>query len=405
MQRAVAAALIKPGRTRLMNPGNSADDKAALSIIKQLGAKVEFVDNSIEITGCDFGHFSGTIYCNESGLSARLFTSLAALSDAEITINGSGSLTKRPFGFFEIVLPELNVRCESTNGSLPLQIKGPLVPKNIVIDGSVSSQFLTGLLFAYSAAGISNVTIEVKELTSKPYIDLTLSVLQDFGLTVPKNLDYRQFVFESGKKRTTTELLEYRVEGDWSAAAFLLVAGVTSGTSLEVKGLNLESVQADKMILTALQRAGSDMVIRHNCIEVKRSAIKGFQFDAIDCPDLFPPLVALAAHAEGRSVITGIHRLEYKESNRANTLQSEFRKMGVEVEFKGDDMIITPPDVVNATVVNSHNDHRIAMALAVAALGAKGETVIEGAGSVNKSYPDLWKDLSKLNALVSLTET
>jgi 3-phosphoshikimate 1-carboxyvinyltransferase len=399
----VAASLLRQGRTRLLNPGNSADDQAALSIIKQLGADVSFHENVIEITGCDFTHFSGTLDCNESGLSARLFTSLAALSDSEITITGSGSLSKRPFGFFETVLPGLNVRCKSTNGSLPLQIKGPLEPKNIVIDGSVSSQFLTGLLFAYSAAGVKDVTIEVEELASQPYIDLTLSVLQDFGLTVPKNLDYQKFVFDDIIKTTSRALLEYRVEGDWSAAAFLLVAGAIGGSGVEVKGLNLESVQADKMILTALQRAGADVVIRHDCIEIKKSVIKGFQFDASHCPDLFPPLAALAAHAEGRTVLTGVHRLEYKESNRASTLQSELGKIGVEVELKGDDMIINPTGMVTASTVSSHNDHRIAMALAVAGLGAKGEMIIEGAESVNKSYPHFWKDLSKLNVLVSLT--
>jgi 3-phosphoshikimate 1-carboxyvinyltransferase len=406
MQRAVAAALIQPERRTLLgNPGNSADDQAAFSIIKQLGAKVEIHQYTAEITGADFSNFSGILHCGESGLSARLFTALAALSNNEVTITGEGSLNKRPFDFFDEVFPLVGVTCKSNNGQLPLIIKGPLVPANITIDGSVSSQFLTGLIFAYIAAGADGVTIEVENLNSKPYIDLTLQVLDDLCLDAPVNEDYKRFVFKKRHLKTNQkEIWTYDIESDWSGAAFLLVAAAINGSSVRIKGLNRDSVQADRKILQALKAAGVEFDETADTIEISKSELTGFEFDAVDCPDLFPPLIALAAYCKYESRIKGVHRLKHKESDRAATLQEEFAKTGIKIEFEGDEMIVLPGPVQGA-VTNSHNDHRIAMALAVAGLGAKGEMIIEGADAVNKSYPDFWKHLSKLNALVSLTDS
>ena len=187
MQRACAAALIKGGRTVLHNPGISADDKAALDIITQLGAEVKEEGDTIVINSNGVRARNDEINCGESGLSVRMFTSIAALNHERIRVNGKGSLVNRPLSFFNEVLPQLGVECESNNGHLPLQIKGPLHPKNIEVDGSLSSQFLTGLLFAYSAAGARAVSIHVKNLNSKPYIDLTLKLMKDFRLPVPDN--------------------------------------------------------------------------------------------------------------------------------------------------------------------------------------------------------------------------
>ena len=406
MQRAVAAALVEPERmTRLINPGVSSDDKAALSIIKQLGAKVSDRGYAIEITGADFRDFSGTIHCGESGLSARLFTAMAALSKNEVIIEGEGSLKKRPFGFFEKTLPLLGVSCRSDNGHLPLFVKGPLIPANIRIDGSLSSQFLSALIFAYTAAGAEGVTIEVEDLSSRPYIDMTLEVLNDLCFYGPKNYDYKRFVFEKRRSKQKEKIIfEYNIERDWSAAAFLLVAGAVNGSSIQIKGLNLDSLQGDRKILLALKAAGADMKETSDHIEITKSDLRGFAFDATDTPDLFPPLVALAAYCKYESRITGIHRLEHKESNRAETLKEEFGKAGIAITFEGDDMIVHP-GTVRGALVNSHNDHRIAMALAVAALGAEGKIEIEGAESVNKSYPGFWQDMQNANALVSLTDT
>ncbi len=400
MQRACAAALLKGGKTVLHNPGVSNDDEAALDIIQQLGAMVQKVDDTIVIESNGVVPVSNEINCGESGLSARMFTSIAALSKTPITVTGYGSLLKRPFHFFTEVLPQLGVKVDSDNSLLPLKITGPLQPWTIEIDGSLSSQFLTGLLFAYAAAGARDVTINVNNLASKPYIDLTLQVMKDFGLPVPVNNNYESFVF-SGNPITPlpNNPITYQVEGDWSGGAFLLVAGAVAG-DIVVKGLDVYSMQADKATLQALIQSGASMSIEAEQIVVRKSKLKAFHFNATDCPDLFPPLVALAAYCEGTSVIEGLRRLTHKESNRGLTLQEEFSKMGVEIGFQDDLMLIKGGNGVKGATVHSRHDHRIAMACAVAALGAEGEVTIDEAEAVNKSYPQFWAHLAKLNVKV-----
>lgn len=403
MQRACAAALLKGGTTILHNPGISNDDEAALTIIQQLGAVVE-TENDKLIIRCSgkVQPVSNSINCGESGLSVRMFTSIAALSNQAITITGEGSLLNRPLSFFNEVFPQLEVQCQS-NGSLPLQIKGPLQPKNIEVDGSLSSQFLTGLLFAYSAADAGDVTITVKHLNSKPYVGLTLKVMSDFGLKTPVNNNYEEFYFP---KKSITQfdhsVFNYAVEGDWSGGAFLLVAGAIAGT-ITVKGLDVFSTQADKNILQALMQCGANLSVKEEQIEVKANKLKAFHFNATDCPDLFPPLVTLAAYCEGTSVMEGVHRLTYKESNRAETLQSEFNKMGIDINLQNDLMLIKGGEVKGATV-SSHHDHRIAMACAVAALKAHGKVIIEDAEAVNKSYPQFWEHLQQITDHGSITK-
>jgi 3-phosphoshikimate 1-carboxyvinyltransferase len=221
MQRACAAALLVKGISELHNPGHSNDDKAALDIIQRLGAKAALENGVWKIESGGVDPVDTTINCGESGLSIRMFTPLAALSDKEITINGSGSLVTRPMDFFDAILPKLNVKVKSQGGKLPLIIQGPLVPTNIEVDGSLSSQFLTGLLMAYAAAGASNVSIKVKDLKSKPYIDLTLSVMKSFGLKVPENRNYEEFWFDESTPAPELLTHNYTIEGDWSGGAFL----------------------------------------------------------------------------------------------------------------------------------------------------------------------------------------
>jgi len=405
MQRACAASLLKGGKTVLHNPGVSDDDEAALDIISQLGAIVEKEKETVIISSQGVQPISQEINCGESGLSARMFTSVAALSQTPITVTGRGSLVKRPFSFFTDVLPQLGVGCASNNGLLPLHIKGPLQPRDIAIDGSLSSQFLTGLLFAFSAAKAADVTITVHNLNSEPYIALTLQVMKKFGMRVPVNQDYQSFYFpkESSPVSAAQTSFTYPVEGDWSGGAFLLVAGAIAG-DIVVKGLDVFSTQADKAVLQALMKSGAILSIEESKIEVRKSRLKAFQFDATDCPDLFPPLVALAAYCEGTTVIEGVHRLTHKESNRALTLQEEFAKMGVEISFQDDLMLVRGGNGVNGAAVHCRHDHRIAMACGVAALGASSDVSIEDAEAVNKSYPQFWEHIEKLSATLSTSK-
>jgi 3-phosphoshikimate 1-carboxyvinyltransferase len=400
MQRACAAALLSHGITNILNPGHSNDDLAAKDVVSRLGAEI-ILDTPGELVIKSYGvnPSSDNINCGESGLGIRMFTPLAALSERELTINGTGSLLKRPMHFFDEVFPKVGIQIKSSDGHLPLTIKGPLRPATIEIDGSLSSQFLTGMLMAYAASSTTDVEIYVKDLKSKPYIDLTLDVLKKFGVDV-ENDRYQTFRFSRNNKGLTST--SYTVEGDWSGGAFLLVAGAIAG-DITVKGLGRDSTQADKQIIQALTDAGASIRVMTNIIEVGRGDLKAFSFDATDCPDLFPPLVSLASFCEGTTYIRGVSRLEHKESNRGVTLQDEFRKMGVSIELDGDIMRVHGINEVNRATVHSRHDHRIAMACAVAALRADGDVVIEEAEAVEKSFPDFYEKLQQLGASIQIT--
>lgn len=404
MQRGCAAALLQDGDTIINNPGGSNDDLAALEVIKILGATVLNEGNKIHINSKGVKPVTGEMNCGESGLGIRMFTPIAALSNTAITVNGTGSLLTRPMDFFDEIFPKLSIDIQSQKGKLPIKIKGPLQPKDITIDGSLSSQFLTGLLMAYGNAATEPVTITVINLKSKPYIDLTLQVMKHFGYDVTNN-NYGSFLLKP-RKKNTGETINYTVEGDWSGGAFLLVAGAIAG-KISVMGLDTYSTQADKAILQALINCGCTISIQPNQIDIAPpstgiGSLKPFHFNATDCPDLFPPLVALAAYCNGTTVIEGVNRLAHKESDRGLTLQQEFGKMGIEITLQDDLMLVKGGTGVRGAVVHSHHDHRIAMACAVAALKASGETIIEEANAINKSYPDFFDHLKKLNAMVTL---
>lgn len=399
MQRACAAALVKKGTSYIHNPGISNDDKAALDIIRKLGAIIRWDTDVLVIESNGVQPVSESIHCGESGLSIRMFTPIAALAQQPVTITGEGSLVTRPMDFFDAILPQLQVQVNSNQGKLPLYIKGPLQPQNITIDGSLSSQFLTGLLMAFAASAhqlTKPVTITVNNLKSKPYIDLTLNVMEQFGLPVPVHHQHETFTFQPAAVKEMP--VHYTVEGDWSGAAFLLVAGAVASQEMVVKGLDVFSTQADKQILQALMDCGCKLSVQAEQIEVGKAALKAFHFNATDCPDLFPPLVALAAYCSGTTVIEGVTRLAHKESNRALTLQEEFGKLGVAIRLQDDLMLIEGGVGVKGGSVHSHHDHRIAMACAVAALSAQGPVTIQEADAINKSYPTFYEHLQKLGA-------
>lgn len=419
MQRACAAALIHIGKTIIHNPGHSNDDLAALEVIQKLGAIIitqnpaskKIHPSPIEVNSNGVKPIGPTMNCGESGLGIRMFTPIAALSNELISIEGKGSLVKRPMHFFDEILPLVGVKVQSQKGFLPIQIQGPLVPANITIDGSLSSQFLTGMLMAYAATGKQDIEIKVIDLKSKPYIDLTLSVLNAFGWKV-EHTNYESFRFLVHAPLKT--VIEYTVEGDWSGAAFLLVAGAIAGP-IKVKGLQLNSTQADKKIMEALTSAKANMKQEEDGILIGPSAgasnnksnnfsngLIAFEFDATDCPDLFPPLVALASVCNGVTKIKGVSRLAHKESDRGLTLQTEFAKMGIQIHLVGDEMLIYGGTIIQSATVFSQHDHRIAMACGVAALVANGPIEITEAEAINKSYTDFFTHLQELGAKVDI---
>ena len=293
----------------------------------------------------------------------------------------------------EEALTQLGVKCTSSGGFLPLTVQGPIVGGYCEIDGSVSSQLLTGLLMALPLA-VRDSEIKVNNLKSRPYIDMTIQILKSFGITI-QNTGYSLFQIPGNQKYIPHI---YTVEGDWSGGAFLLVAGAVNG-QISVQGLRRDSMQSDMAIIKALEKAGAQMKISENQIDIFKSELKPFEFDATESPDLFPPLVTLASYCDGVSNIKGVSRLIYKESDRASALKEEFGKMNISIEVKDDLMSVTGGQLQGARV-ESHNDHRIAMAVAVASLGATGRVYIRDSQCVAKSYPGFFDDLRHLGAVV-----
>ena len=391
-QRAIAAALLADGQSIIHNPSYCDDSLAAMSIAVGLGARLEPQAGELKING------SGVLKepklnCGESGLAIRMFSPIAALYPAEITMVGANSLKKRPMSMIEEALTQLGVKCTSTKGFLPLTIQGPIAGGKIEIDGSISSQLLTGLLMALPLAA-KDSEIKVNNLKSRPYINMTMQILRSFGIMV-HNTDYALFQISGNQKYIPQN---YTVEGDWSGGAFLLVAGAVNG-HLTVQGLRTDSMQSDMSIINAIEKAGAKIKISENQIEISKSALKAFDFDATDSPDLFPPLVALASYCDGISNIKGVSRLVYKESDRAVTLRDEFGKMKINIEIR-DDLMSVKGGQPQGAHVESHDDHRIAMAVAIASLRATGIVSIRDSQCVAKSYPGFFDDLRSLGAII-----
>lgn len=387
MQRAIAISLLSNGKSTLLNPTYSNDSLAAIDVAQKLGAKIIKSDNSVEIIG-GFNPVANILSVGESGLGMRMFSPIASLYENEITISGEGSILSRPT-LVENALQQLGVTCETKNGFLPLKLKGGLKGGFAEIDGSMSSQFLTGLLIALPFAK-NDSTLKVNNLKSKPYIDITLEILSEFGIEIINN-NYEEFFIKGNQ---TAQAKEYFIEGDWSGASFWLVAGAIS-ENINIQGLNSNSVQADKAMLDVIKMVGANVKIENNEIKISKNKLDAFEFDATDCPDLFPPLATLAANCNGISKIKGVHRLEHKESNRAETLQKEFSKVNINIEILNDEMIIKGGEIEGGTI-HSNNDHRIAMAGAILALNAKDSITIENAESINKSYPNFFTDLERV---------
>ena len=367
------------------------DTLSALNCIKMLGAEAERTDEHTIVVEGGLKPRGNLLSVGESGLSARLFTPIAALCGEPIVISGEGTLLYRPMDMMIQPLRALGVDVRDGGGRLPIEVCGPMKGGQIDVDGSVSSQFITGLLLSLPLAEQDTV-INVNAAVSKPYLDMTIDTAERFGVAIEHN-DYEQFYIAGGQSYEATE---YDVEGDWSAAAMLLVAGAVAG-EVAVKNISTLSKQADVAICDALVRAGAELTSESDMVSAAHRELHGFEFDATNCPDLFPALATLAAAAEGESRIKGTHRLEHKESNRAEAIRTEFGKLGIEVDLSEEDIMIIRGGAIRGGVeVDSHGDHRMAMTLAVAGLLSDGGVTIHGAESVAKSYPDFFETLQML---------
>ncbi|MDF1547500.1 MAG: 3-phosphoshikimate 1-carboxyvinyltransferase [Bacteroidales bacterium] len=396
LQRHIVAAMLAKGKSVIHFESMSEDAEAVLGVAKSLGGRVVENKNSLEIVG-GINNPAKNLYIGESGLGLRMLSPILAATAFPFEISGSGSLLKRPVDFVVDTLLKCGVEIKSTEGSLPLKMQGPINNNLISIDGSVGSQLLTGFLMAAPLLN-NEVKIKVVNLKSKPYIDLTISILNHYGIEVV-NKNYEQFLIGSDQ---IYKACNSYAEGDWSGAAFVLVAAAITG-KIHLKGIDNHSLQGDKQIVHVLKMAGAEIQEFNNELIVEKNQLNAFEFDATDVPDLFPPLVSLAVNCIGISKIKGVSRLKHKESDRANTLKQEFEKLGASVILDGDYMMVEGTRL-HGGHVSSHNDHRIAMALAVAALTSDGEVVIEASESVAKSWPDFFEKLSQLGANIMKME-
>ncbi|MCC6599213.1 MAG: 3-phosphoshikimate 1-carboxyvinyltransferase [Crocinitomicaceae bacterium] len=402
-QRAAVCALMAAGESEISFYPENDDCAVAISIVQQLGGIVTRSGSSVLIKGGYPANFQAgiknprhIISCGESGLSARMFTSVSALSNEEIKITGNGSLLKRPFGEFENFLPGLGASVSTNSGRLPVTVKGPLRGGNVSINGALSSQYLTGILLA--AGQVKNDTvISVENLNSKPYIDLTIEVASCFGVNI-RHKHYSLFSIKGGQHYKAADL---DVSGDWSGAAFLLVAAaLCSEWGITINNLNRNFTQADSAIVDVLRKCGAIVSEKKNSVTVKKGTVKAFDFDATDCPDLFPALVVLAAFSDGVCTLKGAKRLVYKESNRAKVLQEEFARTNIRIVVREDEMKVYPGHPCPA-IISSHNDHRIAMAATV--LGLAGSKItVNGAESTAKSFPAFFETMQKLGGKIRL---
>lgn len=421
-QRAIIAASLAKGISNIYGYTPCNDTDAALGMAKKFGVQIKYKSkrghlcikspgsNAISLELAK-SKSPLTFNAGESGLLSKLMIPISGhlSSNRRITITGKGTLLKREYLGVDEILEKVGLTFDSTNGYLPAKIKGSLKGGTIQLSGKGGSQLVSGLLMALPLC-VDSSKLELENPTSKPYIDLTLKTLRDFNLKITNN-NYSQFVIP-GRQRYRKKIF-YQLQGDWSSAALLLTGGAISG-DITVKNLVINSSQADERILEVFKAAGVEYEViegpkylimcgdvpcafRDNpddedcCsgrVEVKgsKTPLTPFEFDATDSPDLFPPLVVLALNCDGVSRIKGVSRLYNKESNRAETLFSEFVKLGADIDIQGDYMIIKGGKL-HGGYCNTHGDHRIAMALCIAALNIEEPVYLDNMVCISKSFP------------------
>ncbi len=391
--RAFVAAGLAEGRSVVKSWLRAADTLATLRGMRSFGARV-VEDEPAVVEGVGGRPASpGVIDCGNSGTTLRLLTGVAAL-DGEAVLTGDESLQRRPVEPLLEALRTLGVEAEAVrrNGCPPVRVKGGGIRGGRVeLPGNISSQFVSSLLMAAPWAEDAVEVSITTELKSKPYVDLTLQVMESFGAVVERR-GYRWFRVEPAGYRGT----EYRVEGDYSSAAFLLALPAVAGGEVEVRNLTESSLQADRVILDILRAAGAEVRERRGAVVVKGDGRPaGFEAELSDSPDLLPVATAIACCAEGSSRLYGAEHARYKESDRISTCAAEFSKFGARVEERRDGLRVVGTRLRGAEV-SSHGDHRLAMALSVAAVAAEGKSTISGAECVDVSFPGFFSILRAL---------
>lgn len=390
--------------------GNSIVDKILISddtlttiaALKHLGVKIRLSGHKLSICGTSgklhINKKNNLINCNESGTALRLITAVATLADNEVIIDGNKNLRQRPIS--ELVkalkLSGIGIEIHNNRELLPLRIMpGKLFGGDMDISGKNSSQFASALLLIAPFA-VRGLFLTVNNLRSAPYIDITMDMMKRFGVLVEK----RNNIFHI-RSNQRYNCCNYQVEGDFSSASYFMAAAAVTCSKIAINNLNQKSIQGDKRFLDILKKMGSKVEKSSEKIIVQGKNLCAINVDMANYPDIVPTVCVLAAFAKGKSVIRNIAHLKWKESDRIKVLGKELGKMGVKITSKNDSMTINGGYVYGA-IVETHHDHRIAMSLAIAALGAKGETVIRDAKVINKSYPDFFDDFRKIGAKIKV---
>ncbi|SDJ42966.1 3-phosphoshikimate 1-carboxyvinyltransferase [Halovenus aranensis] len=392
------------------NPLLSADTRATIRAVEAFGGDVtrDAETGALEITGFDGAPSvpDDVIDCANSGTTMRLATATAGLVDGLTVLTGDGSLRGRPQGPLLRALDQLAARAESTreNGQAPLVVGGPLMGGSAPLPGDVSSQFVTALLFAGAAtdAGV-NISLQT-ELKSAPYVDITLDLLDAFGISARRTRDGFSV---GGRQRYRLRDGAYTVPGDFSSASYLLAAGAIAGEDgVTVTGV-YPSQQGDEAIVDLLGAMGADIEWDREAgeLDVTADRLSGIETSVADTPDLLPTLAVLGATAEGTTRLTDCEHVRYKETDRVAATADALSTMGASVEETEDELVIEGGDsTLEGATLAGRGDHRIVMALAVAGLAADGETTLTGANHVDVSFPDFFEALAGLGATLTRSE-
>lgn len=394
-QRLLAASLLTQKECIINYAGKSEDVSATREIVKTLGTEIEFLSTEkYKIIPKYKDTEKILLDCRESGFCARFFPSVAMLFTKNFTITGQGSLLQRPIVKSFDILTRKSGLIESNGGSLPAVFKNcNLLPDTYLIDGSHTSQFTSGLLMALPVLEGSSLIVS-KNTVSEDYLLLTINVMKLFGVNVYFDIVAKDYYFNiPGRQKYVPG--EFTVEGDWSSVAPLIV-GAAVMSDICFSGLNFNSLQADIRIFEVLDVANVNYDIKDENLRVSKSEIKSFEFDATHCPDLIPAISILAVFGDSVSKIKGANRLIHKESNRAEALKNELTKLGVNISLKNDYLIIEANKKLKPAVLDSYNDHRLAMAFSILEIFTQGKISVIDKNCVKKSYPNYFEDLKKL---------
>jgi len=398
-QRMVIAAALANGASKISNPLSSEDTEATLRAVTALGAKVKVAEACWTIEGTmPLKSSKKPIDCGESGATLRFMIPVAALASGSSTLMFRGSFEKRPVEPLLISLTELGAKVHSVkvDGKDAVFVAGGgIAGGETSIAGDVSSQFISGLMFACPMAKADTEIMLDSPLESFDYVKMTQAVLVEHGVKVPTHENHIHI--PAGQSYTSSN---GRVPGDFSSAAFLLAAAAITSSRVQLNNLDYRTVQGDKAIMGILKNMGVNGKVCDDRVEIEGtdSTLKPVEVNAENIPDLVPAIAVLGCYAKGVTHIFGAHRLQFKESDRLGSLYLELTKMGAQITINGDGLIIEGGSPLHGAVIDPHNDHRIAMACAVAALGVEGETTIRNAECVRKSYPQFFTHLKQIGA-------